>query len=533
MPISSGLALGLLIIPMLAILIIIHELGHFFAARSVGVKVEEFGLGIPPRAKGWRWKGVLWSLNWIPFGGFVRVKGEDGNDFSEGSMNSKGPWQRAFFLAAGPFMNFVAAVVLCIVMVGFQGVTSDTESVYVNRVAAGSPAEQSGWQPGDVIYAVAGEQINSQSELSGAIDDHLDEPVAVTIHRGDETIETKVQPRANPPEGQGATGIEIATGRKSIVQISEVDPGSTAAAAGMQDGDRITAINGIPVESEAQVSGLLNGAVHSSAVLTVERDGQTLDLTVAVPAPRILITGIGADSPASDALLYPGDQITSIGGIDVVDTTTFRDALWNASDKTVQVGYVRDGTAGSVELRVPALEEGDNPLEVIGFNARIENAYDAIGVDGLITPTFEKVPLSRVVPEGWDQFSYFMTATVDGLQRIATDGVDRDQVSGPIGMGQMTSQLLSESVVPAWFMITFIMVVISVGLGVMNLLPIPALDGGRLVFVFIEILRGGKRISPEKEGLVHLVGMVFLLGLMFLVAFGDVTRLLDGGSMLP
>jgi regulator of sigma E protease len=533
MPISSGLALGLLIIPMLAILIIIHELGHFFAARSVGVKVEEFGLGIPPRAKGWRWKGVLWSLNWIPFGGFVRVKGEDGTDFSEGSMNSKGPWQRAFFLAAGPFMNFVAAVVLCIVMVGFQGVTSDTESVYVNRVSAGSPAEAAGWQPGDVIYEVNGVRIESLGQLSDEIDNHLDQPVAVTIRRGDQNIQTTVEPRSNPPEGQGATGIEIATGKKSIVQISQVDPGSPAAAAGVLDGDRITAINGIPVESEAQVSGLLNGAVHNSVVLTVERDGRHVDLNVSVPAPRVLITGVGSDTPASDALLYRGDQITSIGGIDVADATTFRDALWNANGKTVQVGYVRDGKAGTVELRVPTFEEGDNPLEAIGLNARIENAYDAIGVNGLITPTYEKVPLTQVVPEGWHQFANFMTVTVDGLQRIATDGVDPNQVSGPIGMGQVTSELLSESVVPAWFMITFIMVVISVGLGVMNLLPIPALDGGRLLFVFIEILRGGKRISPEKEGLVHLVGMVFLLGLMFLVAFGDVSRLLDGRSMLP
>src|SRR5688572_24011680 len=104
--------MGLLIIPILAFLIIIHELGHFFAARSVGVIVEEFGIGIPPRAKGWRKNGVLWSLNWIPFGGFVRVKGEDGSDTSEGSMNSKGPLQRAWFLLAGPAMNLIAAIVL-------------------------------------------------------------------------------------------------------------------------------------------------------------------------------------------------------------------------------------------------------------------------------------------------------------------------------------------------------------------------------------------------------------------------------------
>jgi regulator of sigma E protease len=533
MPISSGLALGLIIIPMLAILIVIHELGHFFAARSVGVQVEEFGLGIPPRAKGWRWKGVLWSLNWIPFGGFVRVKGEDGNDFSEGSMNSKNPWQRAFFLAAGPFMNFVAAVVLCIVMVGFQGVTNDTESVYINRVEAQSPAEAAGWQPGDVIVAVDGDTIHTNGQLSSAINDHLDEPVSITVKRGDETLETTVTPRSNPPSGQGATGVEIAIGKQSVVQINQVDFESAAAAAGIQDGDRITAIDGVAVESEAQVSALLNQSIGKTIELTVRRDGQDVPLSVSVPHPRVFITGVGTDSAASEALLYRGDQITSMGGIDIVDTATFRDALWAANGTTVEVGYFRDGKSGTVQLVVPAFAEDDNPLEAIGMNAQIENAYDAIGVNGIITPVYEKVPLTEVVPKGWDQFAYFMTVTVDGLQKIATEGVDRDQISGPVGMGQVTSELLSESALPVWFTITFIMVIISVGLGVMNLLPIPALDGGRLLFVFIEILRGGKRISPEKEGLVHLVGMVFLLGLMFLVAFGDVSRLLDGRSMLP
>jgi regulator of sigma E protease len=533
MGISSGLALGLVIIPILAALIIIHELGHFFAARAVGVKVEEFGLGIPPRAKGWRWKGVLWSLNWIPFGGFVRVKGEDGNDFSEGSMNAKGPWQRAFFLAAGPAMNFIAAIVLCIVMVGFQGVTNTTESVYVNQVADQSPAQAAGWQPGDVIVAIDGQTVDSIDALSAAIDGNLDEATTVTIRRGNETIETSVVPRSNPPSGEGATGIQIAAGRQSFVHINHVEPGSPAATAGFLDGDKIVTVNGLAVESEAQVSSLLSGDYGTSTTLTVERDGQPVELTVDIPHPRVLITGIGTDSPASDALLYPGDQITSIAGTRIETAQDLFTSLRATSSTTVDVGYVREGRTGTVQLRVPAIDENQNPLSVIGVNARIENPYDTMGVDGIVTPVYEKVSAAQVIPEGWNQFSEFMTVTIDGLQRMATEGVDRDEIAGPVGMGQATSELLSESVVPVWFTVTFIMVIISVGLGVMNLLPIPALDGGRLLFVFIEILRGGKRISPEKEGLVHLVGMVFLLGLMFLVAFGDVDRLLDGRSMLP
>ena len=86
---SEGLINGLYIIPILAVLILVHEIGHFVAARLIGVKVEEFGIGIPPRIKVWRRNGVLWSLNWIPFGGFVKVLGEDGKTTDPESINAK------------------------------------------------------------------------------------------------------------------------------------------------------------------------------------------------------------------------------------------------------------------------------------------------------------------------------------------------------------------------------------------------------------------------------------------------------------
>ena len=102
---SDAFANGLWIVPVLAVLILVHELGHFFAARACGVKVEEFGIGIPPRLFGWTRNGVIWSINAIPFGGFVRVKGEDGSNVEPDSMNAKPPHQRAFFLAAGAGMT--------------------------------------------------------------------------------------------------------------------------------------------------------------------------------------------------------------------------------------------------------------------------------------------------------------------------------------------------------------------------------------------------------------------------------------------
>lgn len=531
--ISSGLALGLLIIPILAFLIIIHELGHFFAARSVGVKVEEFGIGIPPRAKGWRRNGVLWSINWIPFGGFVRVKGEDGADMSEGSMNRKGPGQRAFFLVAGSAMNFIAAIVLSIVIVAFQGVPDTTSNIYIASVAARSPAAGAGWQPGDTIHAVDGEVITSPGQLQEAIGDRAGEEVSVTLRRGDELVETTLVPRENPPATQGATGIQMVPGSPSILRITDVVPGSAAAEAGWRSGDEIVAIDGVRLEAEAQARGLFLNNAGTSIPVTIERDGQTVDTRVTVPRPAITLTQALPDSPASDARLYSGDEIVAVGGDPVSDAQALSALLTRSAGTTVAVDIMREGRPLTVSLDVPAIDEGENAIDRIGVNGRVENPYEALGTDGIVGRVYESVPASRVFQEGWSQFWWMTTSTVGELRTMITEGVDRDQLIGPVGMGQLTSESLSNSPLPAWVTVTTIMIAISLGLGVLNLMPLPALDGGRLLFVLIEVVRGGRRISPEKEGLVHLVGMVVLLGLMFFVAFGDVSRLVDGRSIFP
>jgi regulator of sigma E protease len=112
---------ALYIIPILAILILIHEIGHFVSAKLVGIRVEEFGIGIPPRLFGFRRGDVLYSINLLPIGGFVRVLGEDGKSMSPDSMQAKGKLQRTLFFAAGSIMNLLLAFVLMIVLVGSQG----------------------------------------------------------------------------------------------------------------------------------------------------------------------------------------------------------------------------------------------------------------------------------------------------------------------------------------------------------------------------------------------------------------------------
>ena len=120
-----------------------------------------------------------------------------------------------------------------------------------------------------------------------------------------------------------------------------------------------------------------------------------------------------------------------------------------------------------------------------------------------------------------------------GIRELVTSTERWNEVAGPIGMGQITSEVIESSPLPLWVTLAQISILLSLNLGVLNLLPLPALDGGRLLFVLIEILRGGRRIAPEREGIVHFAGLVLLLGFMFVIAFFDVGRLLDGRSFLP
>ena len=539
--ISEGLLFGLLIIPILAFLIIAHEFGHFLAARSVGVTVEEFGIGLPPRAKGWRWRGVLWSLNWIPFGGFVRVKGEDANDMSPDSMNAVSPWKRGWFLIAGPMMNFLVAIILSVLLVGVQGLPSQSSHIYIGQVATGSPAFDAGWQPGDAIVAVDGTAITSASQLQHMIQSHAGSTTEVTILRGDTELTTTVTPRKNPPANQGATGITMSEGTRSTVSVYGVTANSPAANAGIQSGDRIVAINGVRIDAAQQAQSLLASAAGSTVPMTVLRDGKETTISLAVPELTIRIAAVASGSAAAKAELYPGDRITSIGGMKVSDGVSFQQALIAASGKTVQVEFFRnvseDGSVTNKKLTtalaIPDIGGDDNPIAAIGVNAAQDNPFAVVGTDISYQYVFERVSAARVIPEGWNQFWGIVTGTADGLKRMATQGVDTSELAGPVGMGQLTSELLTRSAAPKWVTIVQITTFISVSLGVLNLLPLPALDGGRLMFVIVEILRGGKKIAPEKEGLVHLAGMVILLGLMFFIAFGDVQRLFSGGSLLP
>lgn len=164
-------------------LIFIHELGHMLVAKAVGIEVEEFGFGYPPKlAKLFTWKGTEFTLNWIPFGGFVRLKGEHESVDEPGGLLNAPKWKRFLVLIAGATMNFIFGIILLIVMFSVAG-GQDTSKVMVAEVAPNSPAQAAGLEVGDVITRVGDYDIASFEDISAATSKYLDIPVELTYER--------------------------------------------------------------------------------------------------------------------------------------------------------------------------------------------------------------------------------------------------------------------------------------------------------------------------------------------------------------
>lgn len=192
----------------LVALIIIHELGHFIAARLLKVEVEEFGIFFPPRLFTlFEAGGTKFTLNAIPLGGFVRPKGENDPNVP-GGLAAANPWVRLVVLIAGPLANLLVGAILYATIFSRMGVPDDSR-VMIVEVVDNSPAMAAGLRPGDQILSVGGVEIDGTEAILGAISANLDRQTLVVYQRDGRVYETGLVPRSNPPEGEGAMGIRM------------------------------------------------------------------------------------------------------------------------------------------------------------------------------------------------------------------------------------------------------------------------------------------------------------------------------------
>jgi regulator of sigma E protease len=425
----------LVFLAVLGVLVVIHEFGHFAVAKLTKVSVLEFGVGFPPRLVGVRRGETLYSLNLLPFGGFVRLAGEN-DPRLPGSLASRSPWVRLAILAAGSGMNLLLPVLLFTAFFMIPQSVPVTDVVILG-VAPGSPAEQADIRTGDLVREVDGREVKNSAELRAAVQLRLGADSRWVLERAGRELEAHLTPRVSPPEGQGAAGVSLADARVSVVSVAE---GSAGQQLGLQPGD----------------------------------------LLVAIGDYRILFAESLEETAASAEAEAPGQP--------------------------VPVRVLRDGSL--VELSLPP--------EASGFQ----------GVELVVRPEERRSePVWRAIPASVGQMAETMVMFRNEVSRWIGGG--RPEVSGPIGIAQVTGEVARSGISPLLFWTALL----SLNLAIFNLLPIPALDGGRIMFVLLELVRGGRRVPPEKEQLVHLVGFVALIALVVAVSINDVRRLIGGESL--
>lgn len=445
-------------------LVIIHEFGHFIAAKLVGITVLEFGIGFPPRAAKLFTRGdTIYTLNWLPIGGFVRPYGEDfvrpktdqemSSDRSEieerGIKNPKsvfqaGPWERMFFMAAGPGINFLTALVLFII-VALVGQPFGRADVTIYDIQANSAAAQAGLQQGDIIVAVNGEAVDSADQFNEIIDDHTNQPVALTVRRNGETFDTTMI--VTPGEDTTIERVYITTVQDDKPATGKFEPE-----------DLIIAVNGIEITSIEQLQDYTQDHENDEMIITVLRGTQTLDIPV---------------SPTRD------------------------------DDGVVRIG-----------IGITAVEPAAIGLTAVN---RDEETYT------------RALPLGEAVQTGVEEFIDMHVLMYEFVRDIFAGDIEPSAARpvSPVGIGQIGGPVFEQSLDEGeMYPIVLFAALISIALAITNLLPIPGLDGGRILFVVIELIRG-KPMEPEREGLIHFIGVLLLLGLIFFTVINDIVNPID------
>jgi regulator of sigma E protease len=269
---------------MLGIMVLVHELGHFWAAISVGIKVETFSIGFGTRLFGFRRGETDFRVSAIPLGGYVRMLGEQPGDEKASdprSFQAKSRWQRAIVIIAGPLMNVVLAVAI---MTGLYmyGVPTEVQSkAVVGSIMPGSPAAQAGVQPADRIVAFDGQKDPSWADVEMKTSMSANHPVHVSLDRSGKTLNVELTPRMDPKSGMGTAGW------RGGVQIGQVSTGMPASAAGLRPGDLFLKVDGKMVTSPEMVRNAIINSRGRPVDFEIQRAGQVQHVSVAPKAVNV------------------------------------------------------------------------------------------------------------------------------------------------------------------------------------------------------------------------------------------------------
>jgi len=546
---------------LLSILIFVHELGHFLVARACGVRVLKFSMGFGPPIGFGRyrlaWKspktGTEFVFAWFPLGGFVKMLGENPDEVDDPealahpgeSLGSKRTWQKLAIVFAGPVMNLLLPVA---VFMGTLAIGMPRQSAVVGSVEPGSPAAEAGLAPGDRIAAIAGREIAWWGDFDEAVREAAGSVLRVRAERegAARELEVPVATRASFDElGRAVEVGWIGTGHRrasSMLGVARAD--APAQAAGLRSGDVVTSVGETAVESWEDLAAAYAAAGRDGRVsLSLRRAGLApagaapdeetlrvevpalgdLDALGVVPA-SVLVDRVEPMSPAEAVGLEAGDLILAVNGAPVGSFSTFAETVRTSAGQPLEIVYAREGKRTQVFL-VPEMAKVDvglgmkEPRYRVGIAARSAGLLGAVGTDQERNPL---VSLPRAVGMTVEVTKSFL----EGLGMMVTGQVSRDQLAGPIGIAEIAGNAMQAG----WETYLSILVLISINLGILNLLPIPILDGGQAVLFAIEGLKRGP-LSLRTREIVQQIGFTMLMLIMGLAFWNDLsrqwTRLLD------
>jgi regulator of sigma E protease len=529
---------------LLSVLIFVHELGHFLVAKACGVRVLKFSLGFgPPVGIGrfrlqWQRGHTEYVVAWFPLGGFVKMLGESPDEIDNQealahpseTLNSKPLWQKLAVVFAGPAMNLILPV--C-VFVATLYVGLPQPAAVIGMIEIGSPAQQAGLHAGDRIVAIDGEPTAWWREVAMAVRDHPGKRLDIAVDRDGERSrhELQVDTRSAFDEFNAVTSMGWAgfahPRQRPLLGIPDAE--TAAARAGLRSGDLVSAVNGEPVEDWIAFRDAIGGAA-GEALLDVKRsvgDGEeALQLalrvegafaTLGIVPASVLVAAVDPGSPADEAGFEPGDLIFEVDGAPVGSFGSFAEIVRTGGGEPLELSFARNGEAFEASV-TPALKPIDiglgieEPRYLIGIRGSESLAVGAFTLDRERNPL---VAVPRAVALTGDITRTFL----HGLGKMVTGEVSRKNLGGPIAIAEVAGNAFEEG----WETYLRILVLISINLAILNLMPIPILDGGQALLFIVE---GVKRspLSLRSREIVQSIGLTMLMMLMGLAFWNDISR---------
>jgi regulator of sigma E protease len=532
---------------LLGVLIFVHEMGHFLVALWCGVRVEVFSLGFGKKIFQFKRGHTTYCLSIIPLGGYVKMFGDEPGvevapELRSQAFTHKKLWQRFAIVAAGPLMNLIISF-LIFTLISVLG--EEQRLPVLGDVLPGTKAYSLGFRSGDKIVSVDAQPVLTWDQMQNFMTAGQGHAIRFSLLRANDKLQMEISaipelvPNPNPISTEDLVGAVDGLTNSSRAAVVGVLPGSLGEKLGLKTGDRILTVNGKDVNYFRELENVMITAQNQPVQIKVDRYSPTAkDDETAVSivnlagklgdVPSLASLGLEASdlhlakvidgSPAAKAGIKADDKITKING---VVPTAWEDVLNTvksyAGTGAIKVEVLRDGKNQQYEI-TPSLSSlsSSQGLEekryTIGIMPWIQNAVPPLGI---IRADTAGEALHRGV---------YRTKEVTGMivvsfLRLFQAKISPKNIGGVIAIGQAASETFKSGI--GHFL--QLMGVLSINLFIINLLPIPVLDGGHLLFYAIEGLKGTP-LGMRKMELAQQVGLVLLISLMALSLFNDVSR---------